>query len=530
MFVQLYSKLQPANAEPLAVEALAGHLASTLPEWTYEIRLVDHSSHGAGIDDLVERVADARPRFVAISAPQGTLELLRQLLASLASMAIGDYSPHVILGHAIPTYLPEKVLKLYTKAIVVRGWGEEALIDLLRLPEISSTTLASVRGISYNGKGGVVHCADRVPREDGRRAAPPVRVGEPDAFFRRIEASRGCHYGLCTFCSRPPGPRRQWHGLHLAAVDADLGNLERLGVRRFTFTDEDLFGDDPEHVRGIVRLLRQRSPMEFTASMRVDSILLDDWKVNGPRSAARVEILRSLMEVGLRVLFLGVESLVDSQLRRYGKHTSVELSIAAVRAAADLGLDVEVGYIPFDPLATLDELRESTAALLDSGLASLVGTPFSWARLQVGSPLANSGRVRPLRGALDADRLEYSWRFESDEVASLFRAVRMWWDPIDYLYLLARNVRRSVDSGTPRMKALESSLTQIKVASLEWLYRELTVESRERGSVEPPSLSSFFDEIARFCQSRAIDAGAIQYLREYERVVDLGGGSPIALG
>ena len=79
--------------------------------------------------------------------------------------------------------------------------------------------------------------------------------------------------------------------------------------------------------------------------------------------------LAILKKAGLSRIFFGLESGSASQLIRYRKGVTASEGARAVQLCREIGFEVEVGFIPLDPLVTTDELRETVEYIRAHNLA-----------------------------------------------------------------------------------------------------------------------------------------------------------------
>ena len=69
---------------------------------------------------------------------------------------------------------------------------------------------------------------------------------------------------------------------------------------------------------------------------------------------------KTLKNIGLQRLFLGVESGSDNQLQRFNKGTNAYQNATAIKLITALGINIRVGYISFDPLMdNFENIKES---------------------------------------------------------------------------------------------------------------------------------------------------------------------------
>lgn len=439
------SSLQPPNAEPLAIETLAAALTRQFGDAVIvEMIPIGHQADPGAVE-LASRLAE-RGEFdiVGLSIPQGTLHVARQLLGHLADkQAQDEVRPLLVLGHALPTNLPELFLREFPDALVVRGWGEAALLGIVQQCLSRGLDWSEVPSLAYVRQGTIVRTAVEwiVP-------PTPLRL-DPLGYLQRVESSRGCQYGECTFCTREPmctsGPR--WVRLPLHQVELQIRELKQRGVQHFTFTDEDFIGDDFAGAEQLAHAVGLIGGLAFSLSVRADDI----WS---PRDSAneavrRRRLLELLRAGGLSLVFLGIESLSDSQLARYGKGIGVRGNTNAASLLRELGVPTEVGFILFDPLVSLEELHENTLQLERTGLWRSVGQLFNCLRLQSNTSIAEAATRAGVVKDLDPNTMQYPYSFADPIVDRIAALCIRWKEEIDDVYLLARSIHRTCVGESP---------------------------------------------------------------------------------
>ncbi len=196
------------------------------------------------------------------------------------------------------------------------------------------------------------------------------------AFEFPVEASRGCHWNRCRFCSFNHGTRHRQRPV--ATVLAEIEAMHRgHGITRFRFVDTDLVGAD-----------RKR----FTA-------LLDGLAALSDRLGVRLDFYgeiihagfdRALVErlhrAGFTEIQIGYEALTDRLLGLLGKKVDLADHLLFVKWARHLGLAIVGANV-------LVGAPGETEADLDESLANLKHLRFVLAR----RPGGFWHNLRPLR-------------------------------------------------------------------------------------------------------------------------------------
>ena len=191
-FIQLYGDLQPANAEPLSIEKLAGAIHSSFDSISVQLYVLGTFQTAEERVRIMSAIVQEKYDLIGLSCPQGTYEIALETLSAIYAFP----APYIVLGHALPTNLPEIFLLPYPQVFIVRGWGESAIVALCRQIQKRHIQPEFVPGLTYLDKGGNRH--DNPP--DWTDAPPPTDRINPGRYFARVEGSRGCHYNVCTFC------------------------------------------------------------------------------------------------------------------------------------------------------------------------------------------------------------------------------------------------------------------------------------------------------------------------------------------
>lgn len=438
--IQLYGKMQPPNAEPLSVEALAGALKVELPNVSVKIFTFSYLDDENKLNLLLTDIDGFQPFLIGVSIPQSTYELSLKLLDNLIKACP---SALIIIGHALPSYSPDVFLNIYPQIVVARGWGEETIVSLAKMFDKDGyVTFSEVPNLVF------VH-GDEIKYTEVKwktKIYRPLRISLEE-YYIRVESSRGCSYNVCTFCTRVVGAQNTkspWFRRDNEDITAELHSLRSENISRFTFTDEDFVGNNPDIALELAYKLREIGGFQFSLSVRADSIS------NPQKSFAENQKSKKLFSVlrdaGLELVFVGAESFSKSQLRRYGKGVDPENNVTALSILQSLGINYEIGFILFDPLMSMVEVNENIVSLDKSGIWSRTGNLFSILRPQVATPYVKMLISSELLGEFNINTLSYDYKFLDPKVELLANFCSNFEKEIDLIYLLCRNLERTTDS------------------------------------------------------------------------------------
>jgi radical SAM superfamily enzyme YgiQ (UPF0313 family) len=281
---------------------------------------------------------------------------------------------------------------------VVRNEGEAGCIELLAALDAGAGVQA-VAGISYKDDEGVIRTRDRDFVADlnwsadyslidgyGLQQTDPVEAwqsGRPWFHFPVSQASRGCPRN-CRFCfvRRELGSR--YRKRSTAAIRQEVEGLAKL-LRRsqngslcgsplpVLFVDND-FCLDRRFTLACLRELEDITrdyELEYHAFTRIES-------------AQDADFVRGMKELGVAVLFLGIESINDQTLRLYAKGQRREDISKALKVCRKTGMSVLGFFVLGADTDAPDVVRRSVEFAIENqlhnvGLFSLYGFPVDGA-------------------------------------------------------------------------------------------------------------------------------------------------------
>ncbi len=403
-----YKYIDPSLFEPVGVEQLAG----TLRKYDVPINMtLGALNNGQGLDEAKNLITEGNYQYVGLGMPIGSLDESLALVQQIAEinrnkLAQQEKPISVFLGGNLASNLPVGMLKGIVRTFpfvtVVRGWGDQPLVELLKTGTPDDVIRANISGLIYVAQDGTVHENPlRVP-DNSFIPGNPLRVLLSDNMVYNVVDSEDCPWAACTLCARMPyNGREVWRPRPIEDIVGQMEDLSRLGKTQATFAGEESMGRTFDHaVKHIFPLTeaimrakktgRIRPDFQFAFSARSDAVV-------AVRNHKSDDILSLLKEAGLNRIFLGIESGVPDnferwdgldilpQGRRYNKGIGVDTHLEAIRMLQEHGIGYEIGYIMFDPLMDLGEILANTKFLLDNHLTRNVSGILNKLRLLAGS-------------------------------------------------------------------------------------------------------------------------------------------------
>ncbi len=370
-----------------------GYLASVLLQRGYDVRLLDFR---LGRDEIARHVVSMEPLLIGFSIIfQYHVHEFGALIRHLRERGVRC---HFCAGGHYPSLRFVELMELIKELdSVVLFEGEHTFGELVEALD-HGRDWRSIRGLAYRGAEGPVANPLRPLERDLDRFPPPLRMPPreyiPGKRYATILAGRGCLYN-CSFCSirtfysQPPGPLKRLRRPEMVAQEMEL-LFEQRGCSVFMFQDDDFPAGSPRDRWWITRFCE-----ELETRALAGRIL---WKINCRPDEVDDAVLCRMREVGLFLVYLGIESGTDEGLRMMNKRMTVQACLQAVDRLKRLRIEYDFGFMLFDPHSTLDsvdanlDFLERLCADGSSSITYCKMLPYAGTRIE--AELRATGRLR----------------------------------------------------------------------------------------------------------------------------------------
>ncbi|MGH3569495.1 MAG: B12-binding domain-containing radical SAM protein [Pseudonocardia sp.] len=358
-----------------------GYLAAVLRGSRYQVRVVDGWLAGLTSEQIAAEVLDGGwPLLVGFACYRSNMARALEIAGLLRGAGFGGL---LVAGGYGPTFHPAEFLAAGFD-VVVRGEGEQTIVELAAYAATGSPLLTSVAGISWHDTDGrVVHNPARAPTVDLDELPLPARDTLALTLARRslvhVQSSRGCQ-ASCTFCSivafERLGGGPQWRQRSITGFVDELEALAAQGVRYVKVIDDSLV-EPPRGPAWCAELAVEITGRGLTMGLR------------GQVRADRVDddVLAPLAAAGFFSFACGIENFSPTALRRMAKRADVADNWRALAGFARHGLIVQAGHILFDHATTMAELEDNWAGMtahpqivskgVFTEMYAAAGTPFT---------------------------------------------------------------------------------------------------------------------------------------------------------
>lgn len=343
------------------------------------------------IKNFIAKLKKYSPDQIWFSVNIGDLPKAQQVIEAIkSSLSTNDFNKiKFVLGNR--EFLDKsKVLKTFKflpNSLIVKGHGEETVLNI-----ISDIPREFTPNLYYFNKEKVRYTFSKVFDPDNYVAPKidwkPINLINLhlDEVSVRIEPSRGCNKkNPCSFCynSSITGKNKKWTPLNLKEIVKNIAQHARKTPNSINFIADNFTADINRLkllLNEIERLQKEgilSKKTKFYASVRVTDIYSS--KDSKEEREKKIAIFRKMKKLGFNLLFLGIESGSNPQLKRYIKQTTREENLNAIKILNKLGIHIDGGFIMFDEILddSLKEILENISFLRKVNAPKLLLFPFN---------------------------------------------------------------------------------------------------------------------------------------------------------
>jgi anaerobic magnesium-protoporphyrin IX monomethyl ester cyclase len=324
----------------------------------YQVRIIDSTI----TPNFQKRVLDELSDALCLAVSLVTGPMIRETVQiARAAKALYPDLP-VILGGWHPSLLPDQTLAAECVDIVVRGQGEDALLEIVERLE-DGASLAGIPGVGYKEDGRLVFNPSRPLKSIRELPAKAYHLADFNAYERACGrrwamyiSSLACPYN-CGYCTNAGVYGRQWNALDPDQVVEETTDLVTRYRLQLLWIVDDNFLVDRERALGIAEGLVRRDA-RFDWSIQASTNLVDRFTV---------EELKLLKRSGLSQIAMGADSGSMRVLKLMNKDgfQKIETIYAAAEKLHKSEIRPSFNMIFAYPGETDEECRESIRLIMD---------------------------------------------------------------------------------------------------------------------------------------------------------------------
>lgn len=422
----------------LSIESLAGDL---IGEYKSEI-VIDHIriSLKDSIDEVINKLSAFKPDLIGISVEIGTELLYEELINTIYCK---KFHARIVIGGILPTYIPNYFyeMKVFQKLniIGVIGEGELCLREIVKLVrgEIEISKIDNIYYFDYQDNCVKFTSAESVSKD--LLIYPPTTYTVKEGRTNILQFSRNCIFN-CSYCSQ--GPNKKWQSMPYNRMIKNICSLLKKGVNELEFVDDEFFGGRSEkyqaRIRDIILLFKQvKAKYNTSLSFRIFTNPFIIWKSNDSKNNSAISnLLLELKDIGLKRIYLGIESGSEEQRKRYNRTESIEECLRSIELLRNIGIEIDVGFIMFDPEMTIQDIQKNVKFFKDNNLLASNTWPFRPLTVTIGTPiyykLLQAGLLKKTHEKNNLLSVQYV--FKNKEVESVFAYITLMAKTSDVLF------------------------------------------------------------------------------------------------
>jgi anaerobic magnesium-protoporphyrin IX monomethyl ester cyclase len=323
----------------------------------YQVRIIDSTITPNFQKRTLEELDDAL--CLAISLVTGPMIRETVQIARAAKKLYPDKP--IILGGWHPSLLPDQTLAAECVDIVVKGQGEEALLEIVERIE-ARESMSGIPGVGYKEDGKLVFNMPRALRPIRELPPKAYQLADFDAYERvcgrrwaMYTSSLACPYN-CAYCTNDGVYGRKWNALDPEQVVEETSNLVEQNGLSLLWIVDDNFLVDKDRALGIAEGLVRRG-VKFDWSVQSSTNLV---------SRFSVDELKLLRRAGLSQVSQGADSGSLKVLDLMNKHfQKIETIYTAADKLSQAGIRPSFNMIFGFPGEGEAERKESIALIMD---------------------------------------------------------------------------------------------------------------------------------------------------------------------
>jgi radical SAM superfamily enzyme YgiQ (UPF0313 family) len=310
--------------EPLALETVA----AAIPH--HEVRILDMRLD----PNLEQELSTFQPDIVGVTAYTPDVYTAAKLLKK-----VKDYNPDIftVIGGHHATMVPQDFHKEFIDVIVI-GNGEFTFRELVSMYE-KGGNFNKIKGLAFREDGKLTFTQEREWMSNLDEIPFPARnltEKHRDRYFRAswrpiasMMTSQGCPF-RCNFCALWKITKGKYKTRSPESVVNELINIKEGYI---DFADDNTLHDVKRAERIYEFIKEQKIQKKYKTYARSDTI------VKHP------EIIEKWKEIGMDLIFIGLESFRDSELEALNKHNTVRNNEEAIHILQENEVEIVASFI-----------------------------------------------------------------------------------------------------------------------------------------------------------------------------------------
>ena len=359
------------NLEPLELEIVAGGV----PDEDF-VSICDLSIEENPLEVFHTQFREIKPHIIGFTGYSTNAAQVKEL-AQIAKTL--DPSVLTVVGGIHATIAPQDYAQDDID-IIVRGEGGTAFREIVRRfkeglhPSFGQVSLSPIDP-AFSEKAAALPpefpdlSAIPLPRRDIVQrsryfsvwtSAPDRKLDTMFPNIASVRTSYGCKFN-CSFCVVHFIMRRKYFERTPEDVVNEIADIKEDHIY---FVDDEAFLNE-KRMTDIANLLMQRGiKKKYVSWARADTII------------RRPELFRLWKKAGLSIVYVGLESMDDAQLKEYNKHTSSETNVKAISLLREMGITLHASLM-VNPDFSEEDFKKLHGIIREISPAEISFTVFS---------------------------------------------------------------------------------------------------------------------------------------------------------
>ncbi|QWR76596.1 B12-binding domain-containing radical SAM protein [Candidatus Magnetomonas plexicatena] len=278
----------------------------------------------------------------------------------------------VVMGGAHVSFMAEEALNYCD--YVVRGEGDESIVELFNYLEKGSPDIKTIKGLSYRDKHGAVVNNESRPLLASLDELPIPDVSLVQDFDKSIiypiSLSRGCPFN-CNFCSVIRVFGRRYRSKSIENSMAEIRKAASYPKKNIFFVDDNFTASKKRAKTLLKEMINENMKTEYNAQVRTDI-------------AKDPELLELLAKSYCSTVYIGFESINPKTLIEYNKGQGLQEIKDCIKAVKEHGIAIHGMFVLGADNDEITTIRQTVDFAIEQGidtiqlmiLTPLPGTPF----------------------------------------------------------------------------------------------------------------------------------------------------------
>ena len=312
--------------EPLALEILAATIKDR-----HNVKILDLRIE----DKFEEELVEFNPDVVGFTCYICQVNYVKKYLRNTKKISKNIIT---IVGGEQPTHEPED-FNLPELDYISMGDGERSFPALIDYLEKKNTDVLKIPGVVKVKNGKLFYGAAKDILHDLSISPIPARelTEKYRSFYKfagwndlgALSTSRGCMY-RCNFCTI--WKIRDGVVAHFP-IDRVITELKMMKEKNIYFCEAHSFQDAKYSEALYEEIVKNNIEKNYMAYIRVNTAI------------KHIDLLKKWRKIGLKRVFIGIETVTDSRLKKFHKATSSNQNEEAVRLIHDAGIEIMSSFI-----------------------------------------------------------------------------------------------------------------------------------------------------------------------------------------